>query len=75
MDKLKEEYKGDFEFLDWLKSLPIQKRKEFLSKSDLFEDGNDPSVIHLAENETVEDWIEKYNLHDANELIERFSEI
>ena len=75
MDKLRDEYKSDFEFLDWLESLPIQERKEFLSKSDLFEDGDDPSIIHLAGNETIEGWIEKYNLHDVNELIERFSEI
>lgn len=66
MDKLREDFKEDFEYLDWLYSLPIKDRNEYLSHSDIVEDGNDPSVINITEEE-LEEWIKKYNLHDAKE--------
>ncbi len=44
MDKLREDFKEDFEFLDWLKSISSKEREVYLSKSDVFE-GDDPSIL------------------------------
>ena len=55
-------------------SLPEEERDKYLSQSDIIEDGNDPSVLNLTEDE-LEEWIRKYNLHDASEWIERFNNI
>ena len=72
MDKLREDFKEDFEFIDWLKSLSAKERKEYLSHSDVIEDGKDPTILNLSKEE-FEEWIVKYNLHDAHEWIERFN--
>lgn len=72
MDKLREDFKEDFEFLDWVKSLTEEERKEYLSQSDIIEGENDPTVLNLSKEE-LEEWIVKYNLHDASEWIEKFS--
>lgn len=74
MDKLREDFKKDFDFLDWLKSLSPKERRAYLSKSDIIEGNNDPSVLNINEQE-LEEWIEKYNLHDAREWIERFNNL
>ena len=72
MDKLREDFKEDFEFLDWLKSLSSKEKTEYLSQSDLIEGDNDPTILNLSKEE-FEEWIIKYNLHDAHEWIERFN--
>ena len=72
MDKLREDFREDFEFLDWLKSLSSKKRNEYLSQSDLIESDNDPTILNISKEE-FEEWIIKYNLHDAHEWIERFN--
>lgn len=54
MDRLREDFKEDFEFLDWLKSLSVKERREYLSHSDIVEDGNDPTVLDLSEEEFEE---------------------
>ena len=50
MDKLREDFKEDFEFIDWLKSLSAKERKEYLSHSDIIEDGNDPTILNLSKD-------------------------
>lgn len=72
MDKLREDFKEDYKFIDWFKSLSAKEKKEYLSKSDILEGDNDPTVLNLSKEE-FEEWIVKYNLHDAHEWIERFS--
>lgn len=75
MDKFREDFKKDFEFLDWLKELSPKERKKYLSKSDLLEEGAaDPTIINLG-NETIEEFAKRYNLHDASEWIERLSNL
>lgn len=54
------------------KSLTTKEKKEYLSKSDILEGDNDPTVLNLTKEE-FDEWIVKYNLHDAHEWIERFS--
>ena len=71
MDKFREDFKDDFVFLDWLKSLSSKEREIYLSKSDVFE-GEDPSILNLSKEE-FEEWVRKYNLHDAREWIEKFN--
>ena len=71
MDKFREDFKDDFVFLDWLKSLSSKEREIYLSKSDVFE-GEDPSMLNLSKEE-FEEWVRKYNLHDAREWIEKFN--
>ena len=68
MDKLREVFKEEYAFLDWLKSLPSKERKQFLSKSDIIEEGNDPTILNLNKEE-FEEWKVKYNLHDMSEWI------
>lgn len=72
MDKLREDFKEDFEFIDWLKSLSAKERKEYLSHSDVIEDGKDPTILNLSKEE-FEEWIVKYNLHDAKEWMDLWS--
>lgn len=69
MDKFREDFKEDFEFIDWLESLPEDQRREFLAKSDVIEGGKDPTVIDIG-NEDLDEWVKKYNLHDADEWLE-----
>ena len=69
MDKLRELFKEDYEFLDWFKSLSAKERKQYLAKSDISEGGNDPTILNLSKEE-FEEWKAKYNLHDIDEWIE-----
>ena len=71
MDKFREDFKDDFVFLDWLKSLSSKGREIYLSKSDVFE-AEDPSILNLSKEE-FEEWIRKYHFHDAREWIEKFN--
>ena len=70
MDKFREDFKEDFEFIDWLESLPEDERREFLAKSDVIEGGKDPTVIDIGD-EDLDAWVKKYNLHDADEWLEQ----
>ena len=67
-DKFREDFKEDFEFIDWLESLPEDERREYLAKSDVIEDGKDPTVIDIGD-EDLGEWVKKYNLHDADEWL------
>ncbi len=69
MDKFREDFKEDFEFLDWLKSLPEDEKREYLAKSDLIEDGKDPTVIDIGD-EDLDEWVKKHNLHNVDEWLE-----
>ena len=71
MDKFREDFKKEFEFIDWFNSLSLKEQKECLSQSDIVEGDNDQSVLNLSKEE-LEEWMAKYNLHDASEWIERF---
>ena len=71
MDRLREDFPEDYKFLDWMKSLSAKERKDYLSESDIIEGDNDPSILNLSKEE-FEEWVVKYNLHDASEWIERF---
>lgn len=73
-DKFREDFKEDFEFLDWLESLPEDERREFLAKSDVIEGENDPTVIDIGD-EDLDEWVKKYNLHNADEWIERLGNL
>lgn len=70
MDKFREDFKEDFEFIDWLESLPEDERREFLAKSDVIEGGKDPTVIDIGD-EDLDEWVKKYNLYDADEWLEQ----
>lgn len=71
MNKLREDFKEDFEFLDWLRSLSPRERKRYLSESDIIEEGAaDPTIINLGD-ETIEEFAKRYNLYDASEWIVR----
>lgn len=45
MDKLREDFKEDYKFIDWFKSLSAKEKKEYLSKSDILEGDNDTTVL------------------------------
>ena len=75
MDKLRKQFCEEFKFLDWLQTLSSEEKAKFLSESDHFEDADDPSIIHLEEGETVEDWIRRYDLHDISSFIEYVNQL
>lgn len=68
MDKFRNDFKEDFDFLDWLFGLPDKECQDYLSKSDAVEGTEDSTTMELVENETIEDWVKKYNLHYISEL-------
>lgn len=74
MDKFREDFKEDFAFLDWLKSLSECEIREYLSKSDIVEDGNDPTIVNISADEFSE-WYIKYNFHDASEILEKINNL
>ena len=73
MDRLREDFKEEYDFLDWLYSLNENDRYEYLQKNGtILEVGEyDPTIIYPKDGETIEDYMNKYNLIDATEIIEQ----
>ena len=73
MDRLREDFKEEYDFLDWLYSLNENDRYEYLQKNaTILEIGEyDPTIIYPKDGETIEDYMNKYNLIDATEIIEQ----
>ena len=76
-DRLREEFKEEYEFWDWLTTLPVEEQIEYVERhgTRLEAGEEDPTIIHPKEGETIEDLIEKYNLHDATEIIEKMKNL
>ena len=72
-DKFREDFKETFSFLDWFNTMSDDERHEYVQHHAIIREGEeeDPTIIHLKEGETIDDWIKKYNLHDASEIIDR----
>ena len=72
-DKFREDFKETFSFLDWFNTMSDDERHEYVQHHAIIREGEeeDPTIIHLKEGETIDDWIKKYNLHDASEVIDR----
>lgn len=73
MARLREDFKEEYSFLDWLYSLNENDRYEYLQKNaTILEIGEyDPTIIYPKDGETIEDYMNKYNLIDATEIIEQ----
>ena len=74
-DKFREDFKEDFEFLDWLEAHPEERvGKKILREADRDKNAPDPTVVNISAEE-FEEWIKKYNLHNADEWIERLGNL
>ena len=69
MDKFREDFKDDFEYLDWIKAHPNHKRKEITA-----EDGKDPTAIYIDENE-LQEWIKKYGFRRVDEWVAKLRSV
>ena len=72
-----EDHNNDWEYFEWLNSLPDDERDEYVQRhSTILEDGQeDPTIIHLKEGETIEDWMQKNGFIDATEIIEQMKNL
>lgn len=75
MDKFREDFKKDFEFLDWFHKLSPKEMNEYLSKSDVIEGQNDPSILNFTDENEFQSFVSKYNLHNVDEILEKFNNL